>query len=134
MNKHIICASLTLCSILTACATGYQPKSFTGGYIDTKLSGGSYRVRYEGNFWTLTKKNHRHLLLRCAEITLKNGYDYFMTDGPVKGGAICIWWGGPTHETTIQLKKGKFNKKNPNVYDARKIIEEERPKPAAGKS
>ena len=68
-----------LCLLLAGCATSYQPKSYTGGYTDTKLDDDKYRVTFSGNQHTSADKVEEYALLRAAEITLEYGYSHFIT-------------------------------------------------------
>lgn len=45
--KHVVAIFLT--TLLTACATGYQAHTWSGGYKDQKLSEGHYYLEYLGN-------------------------------------------------------------------------------------
>ncbi len=65
--------------VLTGCATSYQPKSYTGGYTDTKLDDDKYRVTFSGNQHTSADRVEEYALLRAAEITLEYGYSHFVT-------------------------------------------------------
>ncbi|MFO1311024.1 MAG: hypothetical protein U1F41_03060 [Burkholderiales bacterium] len=76
MNKRIptaICAAL----LVTACATAYQKQSFTGGFDETQLQPNVYRVTFKGNGYTSAERAADYALLRCAELTLQNGFAYF---------------------------------------------------------
>jgi len=67
-----------LCLLLAGCATSYQPKSYTGGYTDTKLDDDKYRVTFSGNQHTSADRVEEYALLRAAEITLEYGYSHFV--------------------------------------------------------
>ncbi len=69
---------VTLCLLSFGCATGYHQSGFSGGFRDTKLQEGTYRVEFRGNGYTGNQKSEDFVLLRCAEITLENGYRYFV--------------------------------------------------------
>ncbi len=78
MRKTI---SIILCLIffISGCATPYQKKGFTGGFVDSPLGQDTFRVSYQGNGYTSRHTVSNYLLYRCAEITIENGYDYFQT-------------------------------------------------------
>ncbi len=80
MRKTI---SIFLCFIffLSGCATPYQKKGLTGGFVDSSLGKDTFRVSYQGNGYTSRHTVSNYLLYRCAEITIENGYDYFQTLG-----------------------------------------------------
>ena len=73
------CIIMLVSLVLTGCATSYQPKSYTGGYTDTKLDDDKYRVTFSGNQHTSADRVERYALLRAAEITLDYGYSHFVT-------------------------------------------------------
>ena len=73
------CVIILVSLVLTGCATSYQPKSYTGGYTDTKLDDDKYRVTFSGNQHTSADRVERYALLRAAEITLDYGYSHFVT-------------------------------------------------------
>jgi len=68
--------------LATACATGpeYQPRtpgSFVG-YTDLQLSPNRYRVAFSGSYMSSRDDVETYLLRRAAEVTLQNGYKYFV--------------------------------------------------------
>ncbi|MEM8772649.1 MAG: hypothetical protein AAGD92_13465 [Pseudomonadota bacterium] len=68
-------------ALLAACAsvTPYQPADKRGeGYTDQALDTGRYRITFEGNSSTELATIENYVLFRAAEISLANGYDYFV--------------------------------------------------------
>jgi hypothetical protein len=67
---------------LTACATAYQPEGFSGGFTETQLDKNVFRVSFRGNGYTRADRAEEMVLLRSAELTLKNGFTHFaIVDG-----------------------------------------------------
>ena len=64
-------------AILVGCATSYQKQSFTGGFDETQLDRNIFRVSFKGNAYTSADRAADLCLLRSAELTLSNGYQYF---------------------------------------------------------
>ncbi|WP_312138777.1 CC0125/CC1285 family lipoprotein [Brevundimonas sp.] len=70
---------------LGACAstaTPYQPAGLNGqrgGYAEQRLEQDRYRVSFAGNSVTSREQVEMSLLLRAAELTVENGYDWFQT-------------------------------------------------------
>ena len=64
--------------ILSACATPYQKTGLGGGFSETQLSENIFQVNFKGNSYTSTQRAADFALLRSAELTLKNGYKYFV--------------------------------------------------------
>ena len=81
-----ILTALGLAALLTvsACATAtpYQPKAASGlssgGYSDLKITSDRYRISFEGNSVTDRDTVERYLLYRAAEVTVREGADWFM--------------------------------------------------------
>lgn len=76
----MVAGSLSLASCMTA--TPYQPASASGsvrnGYSDEQIEENRFRVSFSGNSLTSRETVERYLLYRSAELTLQNGYDYFV--------------------------------------------------------
>lgn len=69
---------------LASCATStvYAPAGFNGqrgGYAEQRLENDRYRVSFSGNSVTSREQVEMGLLLRSAELTAENGYDWFST-------------------------------------------------------
>lgn len=69
---------------LASCATStaYAPAGFNGqrgGYAEQRLENDRYRVSFAGNSVTSREQVEMGLLLRAAELTAENGYDWFST-------------------------------------------------------
>ena len=70
---------------LAACetATPYQPVApgnrQAGGYSEYKIDAAHWRVTFAGNSLTSRETVERYLLYRAAELTLQQGYDWFVT-------------------------------------------------------
>lgn len=62
--------------------TPYQPdvagQPVSGGYSETRRAEGRYTVNYVGNSLTSRDRVEGYLLYRAAELTLQNGYDWFL--------------------------------------------------------
>lgn len=81
--KHLLIAA-TAALALGACATAtpYQPAGYggvRGGYAEQRLEENRYRVTFAGNSVTSREMVEMALLLRSAELTAENGYDWFAT-------------------------------------------------------
>lgn len=79
-------AAMTAMASLGACATPtpYQPyraesaAGIHGGYSEQRLDNNRFRVRFHGNELTSRERVEAYLLFRAAELTLANGYDWFL--------------------------------------------------------
>lgn len=64
--------------IFTGCAaTNYQSLDSNGGYSETQLSENIFKVNFKGNESTSAEQASDFSLLRCADLTLANGYRFF---------------------------------------------------------
>lgn len=67
---------------LAACATStpYQPAATGGGYgfSEQRIEENRYRITFRGNSLTTRETVENSLLYRAAELTVQNGYDYFV--------------------------------------------------------
>jgi hypothetical protein len=74
---------LSVSLALTSCATTtpYQPEvagqRIHGGYSEQRLGEGRYRVTFDGNTLTSRERVEGYMLYRAAELTLRDGYDWF---------------------------------------------------------
>jgi hypothetical protein len=64
--------------LLSSCATPYQNSGFAGGFEETKISENSYRVSFRGNGYSSSHRAVDFNLLRSAELTVRDGYEYFI--------------------------------------------------------
>jgi hypothetical protein len=78
--------ALALLSSISACmtATPYQPYrselagGVHGGYSEQRLAPDRFRVRFHGNELTSRDRVEGYLLYRAAELTVQNGFDWFV--------------------------------------------------------
>ncbi len=80
--KPVLLAA-TAALALSACATAtpYGPAGVDSryGYSDQRVDADRYRVSFAGNSVTSREQVEMALLLRAAEVTAENGYDWFST-------------------------------------------------------
>lgn len=68
---------------LQGCAADYQPAQTLGGfplsgYKDARIDANTATVTFDGNRFTSPSTLRSYLLYRCAEVTIENGYNYFV--------------------------------------------------------
>ena len=98
--------------LLSGCATAYKPNGLGGGYSDMALSDDTYKVSFRGNGYSSPELVQTYLLRRCAELTLQNGYKYFII---LTGGVNAdqnVW----TTPTTIRSFSNGNTFTDGNVY------------------
>lgn len=75
--------AVTAALALSACATAtpYGPAGVDSryGYSEQRVDADRYRVSFSGNSVTSREQVDMALLLRAAEVTVENGYDWFAT-------------------------------------------------------
>jgi len=77
--KRSLLTAIATTSLLTGCATGYQPQgaSGSGGFTETQIDTNVWKVNFNGNGDTKRDQAEDLALLRSAEISLANGYTHF---------------------------------------------------------
>ena len=85
---------------LSGCATAYQSKSFTGGYSETQLGDNIFQVSFRGNGYTSRERAADFTLLRSAEVTVENGFRYFVIVESEKGSKVGAYTTPTTSNTT----------------------------------
>ncbi len=80
MKLFSIFAAGALGLACTACATGPEYHALKGGvgYSDAQLQDNRFSVSFAGDGSTPRDKVEQFLLYRAAQLTLANGYDYFI--------------------------------------------------------
>lgn len=148
MNLRLLAASfLVLAAAGCATATPYHPADRAGGegYSDQRIESNRYRIHFSGNSMTQKQMVENYLLYRAAELTLANGFDYFVTtdkstnvdtryEQTISGGFGYYWFprmglGLSTSypvseydaEAEIVMFKGKKPENDPKAFDAHEV-------------
>ena len=151
MKKFLLAAPLAL--VLAACVTPtvYGPAGKGGvGFVEQRITAERWRVSFRGGGGAPAGQVSDYALLRAAELTLANGYDWFRVEnryveqtgyqgtslGVGVGGASygrhtgvglgvssgVPLNGGPQLTSTLDISMGKGPRPNDaNVYDARDV-------------
>jgi hypothetical protein len=83
-RKAVIAALAASTLLVAGCATEttYRPATGAGfsrtGYSERMVEPGRFLVSFAGNSVTSRDTVERYLFFRAAELTLQNGYDYFV--------------------------------------------------------
>jgi hypothetical protein len=140
----IAAAAAMLCACVTT--TPYQPLTHGEGYSDQRIESNRYVVRFFGNEQTPRQTVETYLLYRAAELTLANGYDYFViadqaTEAQTSyyqsfsgGFGFGRYWWGPRLGTdiitpevqyeanmTVLLRHGKKPEGDVKAFDAHDV-------------
>jgi hypothetical protein len=112
----------TLCSItlilLQACATSvYEPLGKTARDSLTQVNANTFRVEYHVSPFTSEDVLDKYLRLRCAELTIQQGYDYFdMTQQFI----VVSYRRSIT--VTVSMFKGEKAAGMPLLFDAKEVL------------
>lgn len=81
LRPVLVVAAATLALSACATATPYGPAGMGTryGYSEQRVDADRYRVSFAGNSVTAREQVEMSLLLRAAELTRENGYDWFAT-------------------------------------------------------
>ena len=99
MKKAI--AAITV--LLTACATPYGQYGLLGGLTDSRIDANTFSISVDNNGFTSEQTTSMHALYRAAELTVENGFDYFLitSDGSHQSSMGMAMPGGSTSSTII---------------------------------
>lgn len=144
-------------ALLSACATaaptvyGPQTAANGAGYSEYRLESGRYRVTFRGNPGASVNQVSDYVLLRSAELALRDGYDWFRVAdrvtqqaGTGRSSSVSIGGGtgsygrtsvglgvgtsfalgpGPAISSSVEVVFGKGARPGDrDVYDAREIV------------
>ncbi|MGZ3606626.1 MAG: CC0125/CC1285 family lipoprotein [Syntrophales bacterium] len=148
VNRVLMIMAITF--LMMSCAyppTGYWKLGVGDpytGYSETQIQKDMFQVSYKCNDATTYDAMKGLLAYRCAEITLQNGYDYFIVIeekdittedywGTVPGGrrrydAPLQTVNAPGATVLIKLKGGKKPEEDVKAFDAREILTHVGPK------
>jgi hypothetical protein len=124
MRVGIRLAALGAVCLLTSCATAYQPDGVAGGYSDRRLAGNAVQVSFRGNRFNSPEMLQSYLLRRCADVTLQNGYEYFVVApnaGPTNADGSKAD-NESIASATIQMYKGVKPGSDVHAYDAAAVV------------
>ena len=78
MIKNIHTTALVLVLFFASCTTTYGPMTSAGGYSEKQIDETTIQVTYQGNVRQNQEEVRIHLIYRCSEVTVENGYPYFI--------------------------------------------------------
>jgi hypothetical protein len=79
MIRTVILAGMALGLAACATSTPYQPADRGGyGFSEQRIEAAKYRITFRGNSSTSREIVENGLLYRAAEVTVANGFDYFV--------------------------------------------------------
>ena len=109
---------LVLVASLAGCATGhYTPLGEAGTDVVEQLKENAYRVEYRTSAFTSQAQLDAYLRRRCAELTLREGYDYFYQGGRLD--VLGLW---RRTAMTVTLYKNPKPVGVPDLLDAKEVL------------
>lgn len=112
--------SLLLVALLGGCATAhYTPLSEARNEVVEQLKENLYRVEYRTSAFTSQEQLDVYLRRRCAELTLREGYDYFYM-----GGRLDVLGLSRRTAITVTLYKDPKPGGLPDLHNAKDVIAE----------
>ncbi|MHC9064465.1 CC0125/CC1285 family lipoprotein [Nitrospira sp. CMX1] len=111
---------LILVTSLAGCATGhYTPLGEAGNDVVEQLKENVYRIEYRVGAFTSQDQLDSYLRRRCAELTLREGYDYFYM-----GGRLDVLGLSRRTAMTVTLYKNPKPIGVPDVQNAKDVLVE----------
>ena len=112
--------SMLMFSFLCACATGqYQPLAGADKDEVEQLKENVYRVEYRVSSFTSQEQLDAYLRRRCAELTLREGYDFFHL--AQRADVLAL---SRRTSMTVTMYKGKKPVGADDVYEAKEVLAE----------
>lgn len=101
--KKIRKGAAVFCLLLYACATPYGKYGSLGGYTDSRIDENTFSISVDNNGFTSHQTTSMHALYRAAELTVENGFDYFVLVGGANNSTsmAMVMPGTSTSSTTV---------------------------------
>src|SRR5216684_2102602 len=80
-SSSIAAMSAVVAIFASGCATPYQKTGLTGAYSETELRWNEFVVAFGGNGYTSGQRAVDLCLVRCADLTMSHGFNYFLITG-----------------------------------------------------
>jgi len=114
-------SALVLTALLTGCATvQYTPLAEVEQDQVEQLRENAYRVEYRVSPFTPQEQLDIYLRRRCAELTLREGYDYFHL-----GQRFDVLMLSRRTSMTVTMFKGEKPAGSVDLFDARAVLSEQ---------
>mgnify|MGYP006877779411 CR=1 FL=1 len=113
-------ALVLLVAVSTACATGqYTPLAVAEKDEVEQLKENVYRVEYRVSSFTSQQQLDAYLRRRCAELTVREGYDYFHL--AQRADVLAL---SRRTSMTVTMYKGQKPAGASDLYDAKEVLAE----------
>jgi hypothetical protein len=97
----------------------------SGGYSDQMRDGNIVQVSFRANGLTTPETLQSFVLRRCAEVTLQDGFNYFVllhTEAPIEGSDRLYSMKVAT--ATIKMVQGNKTENDPHTYNANYLLKQ----------
>jgi len=96
-------AAVFVLATLSACTTPYGKYGLLGGFTDSQIDENTFSISVDTNRLTSEQTTSMHAYYRAAELTVENGFDYFViaSDANNSTSMAMAFPGGSTSNTTI---------------------------------
>ena len=119
-REHTVIGIMMLTASLAGCATKqYTPLVRADNDQVEQLTENVFRVEYAVSAFTPQTTLDRFFIRRCAELTLREGYDYFHV-----GRRFDVLMLSRRTSMTLTMFKGEKSANNPDLIDARTVLRE----------
>ena len=144
-------AAVFMVATLSACATPYGKYGLLGGFTDSRIDENTFSSSVDTNGLTSHQTTSMHAFYRAAELTIENGFDYFVIASEATNSTSMAMANArrqhkqynyqyllapphtegqlpPTHQQLlylwcIQIQRSSSNlSRGPNAYDARSVM------------
>jgi hypothetical protein len=119
-NEGRCLSAIMMTVLLAGCATGsYTPLVETDKDLVEQLNDHIYRVEYRVTVFTSQEQLDVYVRRRCAELTIREGYDYFYL-----GQRFDVLALNRRTSMTVTMYKGMKPPGSTDFYDAKTVLNE----------
>ena len=111
-------------AVLSACATPYGKYGIAGGYTDTRIDENTFSISVDTNGFTDQQTTSMHALYRAAELTVENGFDFFVIASGAKNSTsmAMVIPGNSTSNTTVNAYGSTAYAKTTTTYAPTTVV------------
>ena len=81
---------LCLCAVVAGGCAVSKPANFQGGFTTARLARDEFEISFDGNVGVDAKAMEESLLRRAAEVTVEQGYTYFVATGSARQAGFNV--------------------------------------------
>ena len=117
-------AAVCIALALSACATPYGKYGLLGGFADARIDDNTFSISVDTNGFTSQQTTSMHALYRAAELTVENGFDFFViASGENNSTSMAMAMpGGSTSNTTINAYGSTASARTSTTYAPTTVV------------